>query len=70
MTQKSQDPKPKKLFSLHTRRLAKSFDGLNSSPAQSPNKLWSCKVAKIAANVEVQSTNISYTSCEHVKSIS
>jgi len=29
-------------FSLQTRRLTKSFEGFNSSLAQSPGELWSC----------------------------
>jgi len=37
-------------FSLQTRKLAKSFQGLNSSPAQSNGKLLSCKVAKRYGN--------------------
>jgi len=27
-------------------RLAEAFEGLNSSPAQSTSKLWSCKVVQ------------------------
>jgi len=30
-------------FSMQTVRLAASFEGLNSSLAQSPGELWSCK---------------------------
>ena len=33
----------KKNFSIWTRRLAESVEGLNSSPAQSPGKLQDCK---------------------------
>ena len=32
-----------KIFSFLTRRLAESFEGLNSSLVQSTGKLWSCK---------------------------
>ena len=32
------------VFNIQTKRLV-SFEGLNSSLAQSPDKLWSCKVA-------------------------
>jgi len=35
-----------KIFSLPTRRLDKSFDGLDTSLAQSTSELWSCKVAR------------------------
>jgi len=42
---KNLKPKPKKFFSLQTRRLAKSFEGLDSSLAQLTGELWSCKVA-------------------------
>jgi len=35
------DPKPNNLFSVQTRRLVKSFEGLNSSLAQLPGWLWS-----------------------------
>jgi len=39
-------PKPKaKIFLLQTRKLAKSFEGLNSSLAQLTGELQSCKVA-------------------------
>jgi len=31
---------------LQTRRLAKSFAGVNSSLAQSTGMLWSCKVVR------------------------
>jgi len=31
---------------VQTYRLPKSFEGLNSSPAQSTGNLWSCKVAR------------------------
>jgi len=30
---------------LETRRLTESFEGLNSSPAQSTSESWSCKMA-------------------------
>jgi len=40
---KKQNPKPKIVFSVQTRRLAKSFERLNSSQAQSANKLRSCQ---------------------------
>jgi len=33
-----------KIFSLQARRCAESFEGLDSSSAQLPGKLWSCKV--------------------------
>jgi len=36
---KKQKPKTKEFFSLHTRRLVKSFKGLNSSLAQSAEEL-------------------------------
>jgi len=40
---KNLKPKTKNIFSLRTRRLAESFEGLNSSLAQSAGELWSCK---------------------------
>jgi len=36
-------PKTKTFFSISTRRLAESVDGLNSSLAQSTGELWRCK---------------------------
>jgi len=36
--------KPKFIFSLQTLRLAKYFECLNSSRAQSAGELWSCQV--------------------------
>ena len=38
-SQKNRNPKPKKIFSLQTKRLAKSFEGLNRSLAQSAEEL-------------------------------
>jgi len=38
---KKTKPKTKKFFSLLTQRLAASFEGLNSSLAQSTGQLWS-----------------------------
>jgi len=35
--------KIKKFFQVRTRRLAKSFEGLNSSLTQSAEELWTCK---------------------------
>jgi len=47
MTSPTKKTKPKPyIFSLRTRRLAVSFEGLNSSLAQSTGELWSCKVAR------------------------
>jgi len=40
---KSKTQKQKKCFSLRTRRLAKSFEDLNSSLAQSTEELWTCE---------------------------
>jgi len=34
------------IFSILTKRLAESVEGLNSSLAQSPGELWSCKNVK------------------------
>jgi len=42
---KNTKPKTKKFFSVQTRRHTESFGGMDSFPAQSPGKLWSCKVA-------------------------
>jgi len=39
---KKTKPKTKNFFSVRTRRPAKSFEGLDSSLAQSASKLWSC----------------------------
>jgi len=39
-------PKTKNFFSLQTRRLAKSFEGLNSSLAQSTGELRTCEVVQ------------------------
>jgi len=36
----------KTFFSLQTRRLAESFEGLDSSQAQSTGELWSCKLVR------------------------
>jgi len=39
--------KKQKIFSIQTRRLAESFESLNSSVAQSNGELlWSCKVVE------------------------
>jgi len=38
----TKNPKPKKIFSLQTQRLAKSSEGLNSSLAQSAKELCCC----------------------------
>jgi len=46
VTHKKTKPKTLTFFSLHARRLTKSFEGLNSCLAQLPGKLWSCKVAQ------------------------
>jgi len=47
---------------MPTGRLATSFEGVNSSLAQSPGELWSCKAArKYGLNLGFRSTNISYT---------
>jgi len=43
MMSPTKNPKPKNFFSLQTGRLAKSFEGLNSSLAQSTGELRSCK---------------------------
>ena len=40
----TQNSKPKMFFSLQTRSLAGSFEGLNSSPEELTSKLWSCKI--------------------------
>jgi len=42
ITHKNRNPKP---FSSQMRRLAWSYDGLDSSVTQLTDKLWSCKVA-------------------------
>jgi len=42
--QKAWNTKPKN-FLVQTRRLAESFEGLDSSLAQSTSELWSCKLA-------------------------
>ena len=41
--QKSSNPKRKNIFSILTTRLTESLEGLNSSLAQLPGKLWDCK---------------------------
>jgi len=38
--------KLKNFFSLQTRRLTTSFEGLNNLLAQLPGELWSCKVVQ------------------------
>jgi len=44
MASPTENPKTKrKKFSISTKRLAESTDGLNSSPAQSAGKIWRCK---------------------------
>jgi len=64
---KTRDPKLSKFFSMQSGRLAVSFEGLNSSLAQSPGELWSCTVAgKCGQNVGFRSTNISNTGAESV----
>jgi len=40
--EKTPNPKRKTFFSISTRRLAESVDGLDSSLAQSAGELWSC----------------------------
>jgi len=39
----SKTQKQKKMFSIWIRGLSESFDGLNSSPGQSAEELWTCK---------------------------
>jgi len=39
-SQKIHNPQPKNLFQVQSRRLAESFEGLNSSLAQSVEELW------------------------------
>jgi len=34
------------IFLMQTRRLGTSFEGLNSSLAQSPGELWSCNMER------------------------
>jgi len=48
MTSLTKNTKPKvtkSFFSLQTRKLTKSFEGLNSFLAQLTGELWSCKLA-------------------------
>jgi len=53
---------------IPTRRLATTFEGLNSSLGQSPGELWSCKLAsKRWLHVGFISTNISYVCAEGFK---
>jgi len=55
------------IFLLQTKRLAESFDGLNSSLAQPTGELWSCKVAqKLGLNAGFPSIIYSYTSTKGV----
>jgi len=58
MTSLTKNPKTKNYFSLQTRRSAESFEGLNSSLAQSTGELWSCKVAQISAQCVISKYNI------------
>ena len=61
-------PKSKKFFSLQTKRLTESFEGLTSSLEKLPGKVWNCKVAwKQQLNVWLQSTIHLYTGSQHVK---
>jgi len=46
ITHKKHEIKNFPFFSAQSRRLATSFEGLNSSLAQLPGELWSCKVAR------------------------
>jgi len=39
----TKNPKPKNFFSLQTRRLAESFEGLNSSLALTALEIFLCK---------------------------
>jgi len=39
-------PKTQNIFLLHTQRLAKPLEGLNSSLAQSTSELWSSKMVQ------------------------
>jgi len=43
VTHKNLKPETFQSFSIQTRRLTASFEGLSSSLAQSPGELWSCK---------------------------
>jgi len=43
---KKRNPKPKTIFLLLTSKHAKSFEGFNSSLAQSTGELWSCEVVQ------------------------
>jgi len=68
MTSLTKNDNPQNLFSLQTRRLAKSFEGLNSSPAQSAEELccWQGNL-KLRVLGQFPTTNISYPGTERVK---
>jgi len=46
VTHKKTETQNQIFFSLWTRRLAESLEGLNSSLAQFTGELWNCKVAQ------------------------
>jgi len=49
-------PKNKKFFSVRTRRLSESFEGLDSSLAQLTGELCSCKISSSMHDFKVQYT--------------
>jgi len=52
---------------VQTRRLAESFEGLNSSLAQSAQELWHQGNQKPLLLGQIPGTNISYTGSQGVK---
>jgi len=67
MTSLTNKIKPNNFFSVQTSRLPESFEGLNSSVAQSPGELWSCYktletviLPETASSEGIKRTNIHY----------